>query len=234
LIACRSRAENHRRKRGEGASIGRRRPGNEILHVLAPGGGKDREQKGGRRLASVAGCGDDAQRASADPATAALVSEGRSPTAAANDFSGGTAAVGDRARTNHQENSRAIVECIVHRDQSVGIDNDFFRQLLRIESVVKCATLLIPPSTGHAAVENSGEYGARLRNLAERARNQVSDNVRGALSLSRGNSRFCPVYGRQNLALRGPDQDASLRSATVHSDYNLTHSSDLPRSAPDV
>jgi len=118
-IARRSGAENDGRERSEGARIGRCRPRNEILYVLALGSGKDGEEQSRGGLASVAGRGDNAQRALTDPATAPFVAEGRAPTAATNDLSGWTPAVGDRAGPDDEKNSRAVVERIVHRDQAV-------------------------------------------------------------------------------------------------------------------
>jgi len=132
LIPRRGSAENDWRERGKRTSVGRCRPRNEILDVLTPGGGQYGEEKGRCWLASVACRGDNAQRALADPATTSFVSERRTPAPAANNLSGGTAAVGDRAGPDYQENSSAVVECIVHRDQPVRVYHDFFRELFRI------------------------------------------------------------------------------------------------------
>jgi len=118
-IARRSGAENDGRERSEGARIGRCRPRNEILYVLALGSGKDGEEQSRGGLASVAGRGDNAQRALADPATAPFVAEGRAPAAATNDLAGRTSTIGDRAGPHDEKDSRAVIERIVHRDQAV-------------------------------------------------------------------------------------------------------------------
>jgi len=151
-ISRRGRAEDDGYEGGKRASIGRRCPRNEILYVFALGRGQNGEEKSCWRFASVARCGDDAQRALSDPATATLVSEHGTPAAAANDLAGGAPAVSDRAGSHHEENSRPVVEGIVHRDQAVGIDNDFFRELLRVERGMERATLLVPPGSGDATV----------------------------------------------------------------------------------
>jgi hypothetical protein len=234
LITRRGRTENHGRERGKGARVGRCRPRNEILYILALGCGKYREEKRRGRLATVAGCGDNAQRALADPPPASLVAEGRAPTPTPNDLSGGTSAVCNRSRANDEENSRAVFECIVHRDQAVGIDDDFFRELLRIERRVQRSTFFFTPRPGDAAIKNPRKHGAWLRNLGEGARHQVCDDVRGTRSLSRRNRRLRSVYSRQNFTFGGSNKDAGLRSAAIHSDYDLTHSSGLHRSAPGV
>jgi hypothetical protein len=231
LIARGRHAENDGSERGKCTSVGRCCPRNEILYILAIGGGQDGKEKSRGRLTSVAGRGDNAQRALADPATAPFVSKRRTPTAATHYLSGRTAPVGDRAGPNDQKNSRAVIECVVHRDQAIGIDDDLFRELFRIERGMQRATLLLTSRPGDAAVENSRKYGARLRDLAEGARNQLSDDVCGAASLPGRNRGLWSVDGGQNLALGGADEDAGLRSATVDANYDLTHSSDLPRSA---
>jgi hypothetical protein len=231
LIPRRGCAEDDWRERGERTRVGRCRPRNEILDILALGRGQDGEKKSRGRLAPVTGGGDNAKRALADPATAPFVSERGTPAAAANDLSSGTSAVRNRAGPDDQKDSSAVVERIVQRDQPVGIDDDFFRELLRVQRSVQRPTLLIPPRSGHAAVENSRKDGARLRDLTECARYQVSDHIRGTFGLSGRNRRLGSVDRCQNLALGGANEHACLRSATVDADHDLTHSSDLPDSA---
>jgi len=224
-------AEDDWRERGERTRVGRCGPRNEILHILALGGGQDGEEKSCCRLAPVTGGGDNAKRALADPATAPFVPERRTPTAAAHYLSSGTSAVRNRAGPDDQKNSSVVVERIVQRDQTVGIDDDFFRELLRIQRGMERATLLLPPRSGHAAIENSWKDGARLRDLAECARYQVGDHIRGMFGLSGRNRRLGSVDRCQHFALGGANEDAGLRSATVDADHDLTHSSDLPDSA---
>jgi len=152
------------------------------------GGGQNGEEKGSRRLPSVARRRDNAQRAPSDPATATLVAECRTPAATANDLSSRAPAVSDRAGSHDEENSRTLVERIVHRDQAVRIDDDFFRELLCIEGGMQRATLFVPTGPGDAAVKNAGEHGAWLRDLRERAGYKFRDDVGRALSLSRRDS----------------------------------------------
>jgi hypothetical protein len=119
LIARRRRAEHDRRECGKGTRISRCSPRNEIFDVLTTRCGQNGEEKRRGRLASVAGRCNNPQCALTDPATASLVSERRTPTAATNDLSSGTPAVGDRAGSDDQKNPRAVFERIVHRDQAV-------------------------------------------------------------------------------------------------------------------
>ena len=60
-----------------------------------------------------------------------------------------------------------------------------------------------PARSSDAAVKNSRKHGARLRDLGEGARYQISDDVCGTGSLPRYNSGFWSVYRRQNLAFGG-------------------------------
>jgi len=176
-ISSRSRSEYHGNKRSKRASIGCRRPRDEVFDVLALGRGQNGEEKCCRWLTSVARGGDDAQRALSDPAAAALVAKHGAPPAATNDLSGRAPAVRDRAGAHDEENSRAVVERIVHRDQAIRIDDDFFRQLPRIESGMERATLLVPPCTGDATVQNAREHSAWLCNLRERLSHELRDDV---------------------------------------------------------
>jgi len=141
------------------------------------GGGQNGEEQGRWRLASVTRGRDDAQRAPSDPATAPLVAESRTPTATADDLSSRTPAVSDRAGSHDEENSRTVVKRIVQCDQAVGIDDDFFRELLRIERGMQRATLFVPTGPGDATVKNAWEHGAWLRDLRERAGHKFRDDV---------------------------------------------------------
>ncbi len=86
-------------------------------------------------------------------------------------------AVRDRAGPHDEENSGAVVERIVHCDQAVRIDDDFFRKLLRIQSGMERATLLVPPGTGDATVKDARKHGAWLCNLRERLSHEVRDDA---------------------------------------------------------
>jgi len=100
LIARRRSTEDDWRECGKGASIGRRRPRNEIFYILTARRRQNGEEQRCGRLASVARRGDNTQRPLSDPAAAAFVSKRRAPTSATNDFSCGTPAVGDRPSSN--------------------------------------------------------------------------------------------------------------------------------------
>jgi len=93
------------------------------------------------------------------------------------------------------------------------------------------ATLLIPTRPGDATVENSRKHGAWLRDLAQGARHQVSDDIGGPGSFSGRDRGPGSVDGRENLSLGGTNHDAGLRSASVDANYDFTHSSDLHQSA---
>jgi len=97
------------------------------------GRGENREEKRGRRLSAIARSSDDAQRASSNPAAASFVPERRTPATATYDLTGGTTAVSYRSSADDEQNSRPVLECVVHRDQAVGINDDFFRQLLGVQ-----------------------------------------------------------------------------------------------------
>jgi len=139
--------------------------------------GEDGEEKCRRGLASVARGRDDAQRALSDPPATTFVAERRAPASAPNDLSCRAASIRDRPGSHDEKDSRPIVERIVHRDQSIGIDDDFLGELLRVERGVQCAALLIPPRPGDAAVENARKHNAGLRYLSEGARYQFRDDV---------------------------------------------------------
>jgi hypothetical protein len=101
-IACSRGRKDNRNERSKCARIRRDGPRNEILDVLALSRGENGEEKRCRRLSAVARSSDDAQRAFPNPATTSFVTENRTPAAAANDLSGGTAAIGNRASTGDQ------------------------------------------------------------------------------------------------------------------------------------
>jgi len=127
--------------------------------------GKNGEEQASRRLASVTRRGDDAQCASTNPAAAALVAESWTPAAATYDVACRTPPVSNRTCADDEEDSRAIVERIVHGDQTVGVNHDFFRELHRIERGVEGATLFIAAGAGDTAVEHARKHRARLCDL---------------------------------------------------------------------
>jgi len=146
--------------------------------------GENRKEQCRRRLSAIARCGDDAERAPSYPATASFVAERETPTAAADDLSGRAPAVCDGARARDEKNSRPVVESIVHRDQAIGVDDDLFGELLRVERRMERSTLLVAAGAGDAAVENARKHRARLCDLRKGARHQLRDDVRRALGLS--------------------------------------------------
>jgi len=141
-------------------------------------GGEDREQQCSRRLASIARGGHNAERAATDPAAASFITEGRTPAAAPHDLASRTAAVCNRASPDDQQDPRAIVESIVHRDQSVGVDDDFFGELHRIECSLKCATLLVATRAGDTAVKDPRNHSAWLGDFGQRLSDEASNHTR--------------------------------------------------------
>jgi len=167
-IARRSGAEDHWHEGREGARVGCRRPRDQVLNILALGRAKNGEEKRSGRLAAITGRGDNAQRPPPDPAAAAFVAERRTPTAAAHDLARRAPPVSDGSGADDQQNSRAVLERVVHRDESVGIDHDFFSELFGVERRVQCATLFVAAGAGDSAVEHARDYGSRLGDLGER------------------------------------------------------------------
>jgi hypothetical protein len=99
-IARSGGAENDRHQRRKRSRIGSGSPRNQILDVLALGGGENGEEKSGRRLTPIARGGDDAERATSDPTATAFVAERRPPASAPHDFAGWAAAIRDRTGSN--------------------------------------------------------------------------------------------------------------------------------------
>jgi len=228
------RAEDYWYERSEGARIRCHRPRDQVRHILALGGCKDREQQGRRRLPSIARRRDDAERAFAYPAAASFVAERGAPAAAADYLSGGTPTIRDRACSHYEQNSRSVVERVVHRDQAVGVDDYFLGQLLFVQRGVQRAPLLLATGSGDAAVENARKHRTRLRDFRQRMGHQIGDHVSGARHLPGRYGRLGPVHRGEDFPLRGADQNARLRSAAVDADYDFTHSSDLRQTVPGV
>jgi len=164
-VARRGGAENDGHQGRKRSRISARCPWNEVLDILALRGGEDREEESRRRLAPIARGGNNAQRATSDPAAATFVAERRAPAPAAHDLAGGTAAVRNRPGSGDEQNPGAILEGIVHRDHPVRIDHDFLGKLPGVERRVEGAALFVSGSAGNAAVENTGKYRARLRDF---------------------------------------------------------------------
>jgi len=76
-----------------------------------------------------------------------------------------------------------LLEGVVHRDQTVGIDDDLFGQLLDVERSVQSAPFLVASRAGDAAVKNAGEYCARLGDLRERLSDELGDYISGMCRL---------------------------------------------------
>src|SRR5437868_11172149 len=177
LVSCRSRAEHDRHQRRECARVCRSGPGNEILDVLALGCAENGKEQGSGRLSTIAGRSDDAERAFADPTAASFVAERRPPAAAANDLARWTATVGNGAGADNEQYSSAILERIIERDEAIGVDHYFLGEILCIQSGLQSATLFLATGAGDPAVENAGNYHARLGDFRDALYYQLGDDV---------------------------------------------------------
>jgi len=221
-IACSRRREDHRNERSKRSRIRDGSPRNEILDILALSRRENGEEKCCRRLSTIARSRDDAQRALSNPATTSFVAENRAPTTATNDLPRGTAAIGNRSSAGDQQNSGSIVESIVHRDQPIGIDDDFFRDLFCIERRVQRAPLFVATGSSDAAIKHAREHRARLRNLRQSLGHQLGDDVGRMLGFSGSDGRLGSVGSGENLSFGRADHHARLRAAPVYANNDLT------------
>jgi hypothetical protein len=195
-IARSGGAENDRHQRRERSRIGRGSPRNQILDVLALGGGENGEEKSGRRLTPVARRGDDAEGATSDPTAAPFVAERRPPPSAPHNFAGWAAAIRDRTGTNDEKNSRAIVERIVHRNQAIRVDHHHLGELFCIERRVEGLALFVSAGASDTAVENSWKHRAGLGDFGKCSRHEIGDDFRGTSRLAGHNRRLGSVKSR--------------------------------------
>jgi hypothetical protein len=221
LITVRSGGEYDRCESGIGTRVGDCSPRYEILHIFASSRGENREEQGSRRLSPVTGRGDDAQRASADPAAAPFVSKRRTPAATAQDCSRRTASVRDRAGPDNEENSRTVLEGVIQRDHAVGVDDYFFGDLSLVESRLECTPLFFASGSSDAAVQNSYQHRARQRNFSEAPTHEICNDFGGVSGLARYDGGLRSVNRRKHFAFRRSDENACLRSAAIDTDDNV-------------
>jgi len=176
-VSSGGRAEDRRNQRGEHAGVRSGRPGNQVLNVIALRRRKNGKQKRCWRLAAVTRSGDDAERTAANPAAASLVTESRAPSAATNDLAGGTAAIGDGARTNDEQDAGAILERVVHGDQAIGVDDDFLGELFGIERCMQRSSLFVATGACHSAVKHAWQEGTGLRDLGNGSDHEVGNDI---------------------------------------------------------
>jgi len=186
-------------------------------------GGKDGEEQGCRRLPAIARRCDDTECAASDPAAAAFIAKRRTPSAATDDLTRRAATVGDRTGPDDEQDSRAILERVVKRDEAVGVDHHFFSELFGVERRVECATLFVASCAGNSAVQHAREDRSRLSDLGKSLHHEIRDNVGRVPCLAGGDRRFRAVYSRENFSFRGTDDDARLGPAPINPDDDLTH-----------
>jgi len=189
---------------------------------------KYRKEQRRRRLPSVARGGDYAQRAATDPAAAAFVTKAGTPSSTANYLASRAPAVGDRSGTNNQQDPRAILERVVHRDEAIGIDDYFLGQLLRVEGRVEGAAFFIAARPCNSAVEDTRQNRAGLGDFRDCSHHEITDDVRRFRCASGHDSRLRPVDSCEDVAIGCSDYHAGLRTAPVDTDDDLTHFRGLP------
>jgi len=145
---------HHGCKAGDRRRAGGDRPRDQIIHRIHLGRGENASGERGRCFAAIGSRGDDAERASADPRAAALITEHRPPPAAPRKCTVYSPRISDRAGAREENYSRTIAECIHQCYGRVAVHNDFLRHSETIELVLEIATLLFTADAGKAAIQD--------------------------------------------------------------------------------